>query len=240
MNQRQAPKTIAERKAPEITRPVSQNGSSKSYNVVLPQGRIRPINPDEIDQALNLLMSDGYSESQKLQEKVVFFKRLSMREGYDLKRQIVALCFNKLVYSSLFVPQPGGAAFVFIAGMSRLDAVMDPKMEELAIHAIKKSRQWAIDDGANLLQVLLNPIDTLRQHLCLESGYKYLTDLVYLFCPVDNDQDSYDLPDEYHWLTYDSQNHELFKKVLSQTYQDSLDCPELEELRDIEQNHSRP
>jgi len=72
--------------------------------------------------------------------------------------------------------------------------------------------------------------------LCLKGGFARLTDLIYMFrlCDSDWPLEDYDLTEPMRWVHYEPRRHEQFKEVVARTYEGSLDCPELEGLRDME------
>ena len=195
------------------------------------RSRIRPVRPEEIEQALLLLLTEENDGPQQVIEKKKSFQQLAQRQRYDLSKQIVALCDDKLVCASLFVPQPGQVAFVFQS--PSVNGASDIKIRELAVRALQEMCRWAFQTGSRLLQVIVEPDDTARQELCRAGGFKLLTDLKYMI--HDGKNKTPNVPDnKYDWLCYDRSRHDLFQKIIMETYQGSRDCPELEDLRDIE------
>ena len=193
--------------------------------------RIRPIRPEEIDQSLFLLLADANDSPEQVIEKKKSFQQLADHQRYDLGKQIVALCDDKLVCASLFVPQPGQVAFVFQSPL--VNGASDVKVRELAVRALRETCRWAFQEGHRLLQVIVESDDAARQELCRAGGFKLLTDLKYMI--HDGQIKPPDVPDKkYDWLCYDRSHHDMFQKIIMETYQGSRDCPELEDLRDIE------
>ena len=204
-------------------------------NLVAPESkpRIRPIHLNEIDQALKLYFADSPDNSRLLQEKVESFKRLARRQQYDLSRQMVVHCDNKIVAACLFIPQPGRNALIFTSSPS-FTAQDRPEMLHWSAQALRRSCLWAFRQGSTLLQALIEPADNARCRLCEKSGFRRLTDLIYMSrCPDPLPQPLHPL-DQITWLDYQPAHHDLFKSVIALTYHESLDCPELENLRDME------
>ncbi|MFC1782114.1 GNAT family N-acetyltransferase [Planctomycetota bacterium] len=194
------------------------------------RGWIRPIETGEIDQALGLFLADQSDSHRQISGKTASFLELAQQERYDLTRQIVAFYDDQLVHAGLFVPQPGGTAFVFLSR----PASVDSEQWELAAQALRELCRWAFLEGSNLLQVLIEPTDSVRRDLCLAADFTRLTDLIYMFGTGDNAPAPERNDGDLRWLGYDQQHHDLFKQVIKQTYQGSQDCPELEELRNME------
>lgn len=209
--------------------------SSRREAVDMPQTQVRPVRPNEIDQAMRVLVFDGSHDPLHLRRRVSAFKELALQEQYDLSRQTVALQGGKIIHAALFVANPGSSAFVHI---SRPDSALgDAEIpSELAVRTLNQTCQWAFEQGAGLLQVILDPLDKAGSSLCLECGFGRMTDLIYMFrfCHPESPWPVYSLRDGMSWLTYQDQTHEQFKRVIAETYCQSLDCPELGPLRGIE------
>ena len=193
---------------------------------------VRRIRPDEIERSLPLLLAEAPS-SPASASVVAAFERIARLDGYDLGKQMVVAGDGGLAYACLFVPRPGGAAFVFTGPAPAVDDEFCGSFE-LAAGALSKLIEWARRDGCNLLQVLADPSDRSRAELSLKSGFRRLTDLIYLIRDCSKVAFERPLRDDLSWLEYGPENHELFKSTILSTYRDSLDCPELENLRDIE------
>ncbi len=193
--------------------------------------KIHRVNNNEIDEALAVLLNAGGQIAGDSPNKVVAFKDMARRERYDLSRQIVVTQDDRVIFTCCFIPHQGGSAFLFTSNCSSLSGAD----KEFAVEALRQMRQWACDDGCNLLQLLLETDDIVSQEICLRSGFRQLTELLYLYRLMDNPIPRTSLIKGVSWQGYDQQHHELFKHVVSQTYVDSLDCPELEGLRTMDE-----
>lgn len=93
--------------------------------------------------------------------------------------------------------------------------------------------------GIRLAQCLLGPTDAgLRAALCAV-GFSEIAELLYMECPsctvtLRNESIGHSETAEASWMTYSSQNHEQLAALILETYRESLDCPGLSGLRDIE------
>jgi len=187
---------------------------------------IRAVKHNEVDRALTVLLSDTKLDNSKQMDKIVAFKDLSQREDYDLSRQIVACQDGKIIYSCLFVAKEGGTGFVLSSDCSPL--------REYAVQALRKLSLWAFAQGCTLLQVLLDSNDSVRRDICLHAGFRCLTDLIYLKRSLSIKNPIVSVESMVEWTGYSEQHYELFKKIIMKTYIQSLDCPEMEDLRDME------
>lgn len=179
------------------------------------------------------MFTDRQSQRDQVQQQIHTFKQLATQDGYDLQRQVVVEQAGQLIHAACFVPNEGGTTFVFFSQPDRL--LCD--RESLAPYCQEMLREiigWAFREGTKLLQVLIESDDHSRRDLCLACGFSPLTDLIYLY--RDNGPCALTMapPKNYRWIPYDDSTHELFKEVIAQTYEESLDCPELESVRDME------
>lgn len=204
-----------------------------SRQVIRP-GRIRRVEPSEIDAALELILTESGETRPQMEDKIFSFKQLARREQYDLTRQMVGLYQGRIVHACLFICQPGRSAFILTSPV-RSNGSSGSNLSSLAGRTLRFTCQWALHEGASLIQVLTEPNDTNRNDLCRHSGFRKLTDLIYLLRPADLTPGVRgEPPAGMRWLTYAPEHNDLFTQVISRTYEDSQDCPELSELRDIE------
>ncbi len=192
---------------------------------------VRAIQPHEIEQSLPLLVNDATLMTGSVEHAVKTFRDLARQERYDLTRQIVVAEDGRLCYACLLIPTPGHAGFIY-------SAQVDNWNEDLfaaAVRAVEMLRDEAFRVDTYLLQVLLGKKDQSRYGLFLRAGFRHLTDLSYLMCPADHFYLEHDMRNEgIEWLDFNADREELYKETICRTYIDSLDCPELQPLRDID------
>ncbi|HET6427358.1 MAG TPA: GNAT family N-acetyltransferase [Phycisphaerae bacterium] len=82
------------------------------------------------------------------------------------------------------------------------------------------------------VQSLVPPSQRLAAEVCAGAGYAYLAQLIYLRLPV---RPAPTVPaDALDWKTVDGTGDELLKRVIAETYVDSMDCPGLVGLRSMD------
>ena len=204
------------------------DGVSGPYVLSMPQGDIRPIKPVEIDSALYLLLYEPHEPQAELEARVIRFRQMARKEHYNLERQLAAVQNGRLVFSCFFVPQPGGTAFFFLADPSQYLA----DDFSLGISAVRMACRWAFNEGGAFLQTLLEIHDAMRYELCVQSGFAHLADLVYMTVTDLSDAEPAVLPKGFSWRVYHADD-DLFQATVGETYQESMDCPELGNYRDL-------
>jgi len=199
----------------------------------LPQRRaapVRPVRAGELDAALGLLLAGGEGAGPDGWQ-IDAFKQWAQGEQCDLTRMMVAVQRGRVRHACLFVPQAGGVAFVWASRPAGTESM--PR----AAQTVRETCQWAFRLHCRLLQMLLEPGDRERGELCRQSGFRPLTDLIYLVRPAGPPKapPAAPLPPEgCNWLTYAPEHHQLFRDVLVRSYVESRDCPELSEWREVE------
>lgn len=188
--------------------------------------RVRAVDPGEINEAIHLLL-EGTCPPEELPAYINRFLKLAEQENYDLTRQMVVEAGGRLAYACLYVPRPGRMSYIFTA--------RPPQNSSEAVAALKQLCQQAFQNGSRFLQILLEPDQPQRAELSLKAGFLRLTDLHYLGRSIRSaDLPVQTWPSDIDWLDYENDRMELFRRTITQTYQQSLDCPELGQLRTLE------
>lgn len=101
-------------------------------------------------------------------------------------------------------------------------------------HLLAAGLERLTDRGLYYVQALVEPNAVGKRNLLQATGFRHLTQLIYL-------QRSASFPwfdppraDEAAWIAYDQRRHDAFARMLLATYEGSSDCPELTGLRSID------
>jgi ribosomal protein S18 acetylase RimI-like enzyme len=124
--------------------------------------------------------------------------------------------------------QPGKTAQVWLPGL------VAGEPTETAVRLIHEMNSWLHGREIEMAQMLFEQIGEPEERLMAEGGYDYLTDLLYLVC----------LPEEFpksvpnsalKFFPYDPAVRDRLKRIVEATYRSSLDCPKLNDVRDLEE-----
>lgn len=201
--------------------------------VVLPALRIHPVRDEQIDAALELILGQQDVSPPVLRLRRERFRQIARQEQYDLTKIMTAWENERMFYACLFLAQPGRTAFLFTAAPPEAGRGTSHR-SHWSVEALRSCCRWAFRQDANLIQVILATTDLARRRLCQRSGFRRLTDLIYLQYAPPAPTAACPLPPNHRWLGYESRYQCLFAEVIQETYQDSLDCPELSGLRDMQ------
>ena len=211
---------------------IRTHGSTVADDLAVLQDRhLRPVREGELREALRLMIREAGSKIATIDAQVDAFIQLAGQQGCDLRGLTVLERDGKLEGACCHIPQSGGTAFVFTSG-TQADTSEAFSTAMAQMHRQLAGRAFAA--GSNLLQALILPEDDSRSKILRQADYQLLTDLSYLRCDIGTSQVSVDTGEGINWLTYTSQHRELFKDVIARTYRESLDCPELETKRSME------
>jgi len=148
----------------------------------------------------------------------------------DASFLISAYDAGPLVSACLVVASPGGSALVYAP------TGLEPGFHlEATIAVLRASQEEARDRGLVLLESLLPP-DASELRLGLQqAGFRHLTRLLYYRrgcrIRVVAPRCAHDLS----WVKYTTESTPLFQQAIRNSYIQSLDCPELADIRTVEQ-----
>ena len=106
------------------------------------------------------------------------------------------------------------------------------------VRMLTELRRTASMGGVRLLQCLLWPPHREDEGMLREAGFDYLTELIYLDRQLIPDAGRRPTQTErasrFTWRTYESRTHDTFVETIRATYENSLDCPKLNGVREMQ------
>jgi ribosomal protein S18 acetylase RimI-like enzyme len=94
---------------------------------------------------------------------------------------------------------------------------------------------WLRQQGVKLIQCLLIAEEEPLAEPLLRCGFQRITDLWYLRHEYTNTVHGLDTPARLTFLTFEDAHRGLFQETLQRTYEGTLDCPEINGVRTIEE-----
>ncbi len=182
-----------------------------------------PVQPDERRAAMERLMRGGTIS----EEQAGRLDQLARRLGIDFDRLWVGRDERRRIGpATLIVPRPGRTAVAFISPPRRRRDVAP--LVELLRRAVA-----AVDPAeATLIQALLDPDERLERQAFERAGFTELATLAYLQRSAPTQADHPDAPTGVELLTYDAELRPQFLAALEQSYEQTLDCPQLRGTRE--------
>jgi ribosomal protein S18 acetylase RimI-like enzyme len=188
----------------------------------------RPVRHEQIHPALRLIL--GVNGRLADEAVVVDFLQFSMHRGVDLSDIWVAERNGRAVWAVLPMISPGRTMLLLAPGGR-------PRNEggtDVAGTLVDMVCEHFAARGIQLAQALTEPADAVARELFLAHAFGEVAELLYLQADLRRPVPPPNLPDGFQWLTYDPESHEAFARTIVESYRDSLDCPALNGLRDIE------
>ena len=134
-----------------------------------------------------------------------------------------------LRWAALPVVSPGRTVLYFGTAASVVGQHLEPM--QAGLHAI--CNYFAAKD-IQLAQVLLEPSDSASIAVYQNSGFKQMAELLYLQRTVRKIAPPAPLAGNFRLESYSEKNHAAFAAIVLASYEDSLDCPPLNGVRNIE------
>ena len=188
---------------------------------------IRSARPEEFDSAIRLLLaSHSYSiEEQQIQD----FVRMAIAHRSSAGGLMVAEAAGRLVSSAMPVTSPGRTMLVFIPNI-----IAGELQAEATRQLIDQICLRGKADGIQLAQGLLDPDHSTGIAMMAAASFRDIAELLYLQASSARSVKAGDLPAGYRWHHYSPATHDLFARAVLSTYQQSLDCPAVSGLRNID------
>jgi len=191
-----------------------------------PAAEYRPVRPDEIDQALRLVLSGRLGAPGD--EQVAEFLAVSRQRGVDPAQMMVATSLGRLWWALLPAISPGRTALLLSPSFMPGGAAQRHAQGLTAATCGMLARR-----GVRLTQLLLDPGEKALARMYESCGFAALAELIYLHCAVRRAEES-DPPGDVELAHYEPDLHADFREALQASYQGSLDCPALGGRRDLD------
>ena len=136
---------------------------------------------------------------------------------------------GKIVTAGLPVVSPGRTMLILLPG-----GLSGKVVESATPRLVEPICELGRAQGVHLAQALIDPQDAMLAQALEGAGFGRMAQLHYLQMTPPSQSPLPVLPAGMRWERYSAQNHELFGRTIVATYQQSLDCPALTGLRDVE------
>jgi mycothiol synthase len=185
----------------------------------------RPARPVELHAAVGMILGSPTRPAPAAQ--VAEFINSAVARKIDVQGIWVAENAGKIVWALLPILNPGKTLLLLTS--SEMAATNIP-----AAHLVKDICAHFAAQGFQLAQVLLESQHHLSRRFFANLGFKEIAELIYLQGNIPRNAAAPPLAEHMRWLEYAPETHAVFADAIMQTYRDSLDCPDLSGLRDID------
>jgi mycothiol synthase len=185
---------------------------------------IRAAYPDEWSAAFSLALQHLGADicSARLQNALALVADgVITPSGIFVARGAGGLCGVQIC-----VPLPGASALFWLPRTDPANAILEDCLAQSAL-------DWARSRGTKVAQVIVSPLDRPFVGALQRCGFRHITNLQYF------EHSLVDLPapdaSGISYATYTDDSRSLFQATLQRTYQETLDCPELNGVRSMDE-----
>jgi ribosomal protein S18 acetylase RimI-like enzyme len=189
---------------------------------------IQPARSPELVPAFRLIFR--HLSAQDRETRIANALRLMHQNELDPSGLLVAQGPQGLLGAIICQPVPGASGLVWPP-----QAVTDAAAAEVEDLLIRHASAWLRQHGAKLAQAMLPPKEAYLAAPLLRNGFAHVTDLWYLRHNLDVPQHLLLESEGLTYQTYANGDPNLFHRTLVRTYEQTLDCPEVNGVRDIQE-----
>ena len=177
--------------------------------------------------ALSLILAP--SDRLAADREVGDFLRLTAQRAIDLNLIAVAQEANRLLWALLPMPTLGRTLQLLSPNY-----LFDTAQIEPAGRLIDSVCDDYAKRGTTLAQVLIDPASAGIRSLYCRHGFIEMAELKYLQGTPRISKPALELPPDYFYQPYSPATHGYFAEAIRASYRDSLDCPALNGMRDMD------
>jgi ribosomal protein S18 acetylase RimI-like enzyme len=160
--------------------------------------------------------------------QIAEFFALAAKRRIDIGQLWIARGGKGLVWAALPVVNPGRTMLLFTPAQIRHPA------GEPAVELLSEVCNYYGRRDVHWVQVLIDPDQSGARRFFAEQAFFEIAELIYLQGQAHRASKPAKLAAGMHWQGYGPDTHGQFAQTILQSYQDSLDCPRLSGLRQIE------
>lgn len=185
----------------------------------------RPAESEEFHSALRLILGTGGRPADDV--VVVDFLRFALQRKVGPQDIWVAAADRRILWAVFPMVSPGRS--MLLLAPSYIAPSARPAAAAL-IDAVCAAHQRKI----HLAQALIDTADPSIPTLYHSCHFKTMAELIYLQANLHRPMPLPSPPEHFAWQTYTPALHRQFSETILESYRDSLDCPSLNGMRDIE------
>jgi ribosomal protein S18 acetylase RimI-like enzyme len=189
---------------------------------------IEPARSHELAPAFRLIFR--HLSAQDRENRVANALRLMHHKELDPNGLLLARGPHGLLGAIICQPVPGASGLIWPP-----QAVTDTRSAEIEDLLIRHACAWLRQCGAKLAQSLLPPKEAHLAAPLLRNGFTHATDLWYLRHKLDVPSHLLRDSERLTYQTYANGDPDLFQQTLVRTYAETLDCPEVNGIRDVQE-----
>jgi mycothiol synthase len=186
----------------------------------------RPVQSPELRAAIGMILGGPHRPAPPAQ--VADFITSASERRIDVASTWIAHRPGEIAWAVLPIVNPGRTLLLLTS------AQVDASTEAAASRLVGEICSHYARQGVQLSQVLMEPQHEYARRFFVAMGFQEIAELIYLQGPVPRNAKAPEIGRSMRWVEYSESTHALFAQAIQKTYIESLDCPLLSGLRDIE------
>ncbi len=176
----------------------------------------------------------AHSADGEVTDKVSAF--LAYAQSINLDARLQTLVMHQppngpplIAATCLWVPAAGHTAMLFAPSLAEY-----PAIASAARLAIEAAMEDARHQGVVLVQTMMEPADAAGKTVFSYAGLNQLATLNYMERRPPAHPPTFELPSDLTLAAYEARTHPLFADAISRSYDQTLDCPALSGMREMD------
>lgn len=195
---------------------------------------IRPVNARDARTVLRMALAELGKAQAEIEGHVTLFLQYARDMNLPPAHHWCAERNGVMVSACSCLESPGRTAMLFLP-----DGRIDPNSALVSAELAATAAEAMAGRGVALFQCLLAPEDQVNAAALRRAGFYELAELLYLEWNTPLDTSSLRVPtsrgdDGLEWATYAVNTESEFRDVIASSYEGSLDCPSLSQLRTLD------
>jgi ribosomal protein S18 acetylase RimI-like enzyme len=186
----------------------------------------RPVQSHELRHAIAMVLGGPHRPAPPTQ--VTDFITSASERHIDIANTWIAHRPGVIAWAVLPIPNPGRTLLLLTS------AQIDPSTEPAASRLVAEICSHYARQGVQLAQLLMEPQHEHARRFFLAMGFHEIAELIYLQGQIPRNAKTPEIAQSMRWVEYSEATHPLFAQAIQKTYIESLDCPMLSGLRNIE------
>jgi len=187
-----------------------------------------PVRTDELPEAFRLLFQNAAADDQET--RIVNALGLVRRGELDPQGLFVMRGRGRLLGAVLCLPLPGESALVWPP-----QCAPDKRRSLFEDALLRCAAEWLRARDVRVAQALLSPEEAELADALPRNGFAHVTHLLFLRRDLSLPQPRLRSRARLKYQSYNPSEPSLFHQTLQNTYKDTLDCPELNGVRGVEE-----
>jgi ribosomal protein S18 acetylase RimI-like enzyme len=186
---------------------------------------IRPINPEDQDQALALLVAQAVPEDRAMRLETM---RTDLQGGDSSAGSLLGAYRGWRLVGAVFSQLQAGRS-----GIVGLPGTFSEEPPETPRSLLEAAAQRLAEEGARLIYAILERETEAEVDLLCQTGFQHLAHLLYLVAP-ESEYPPVRPESLLEFEPYSLASHHRLARVVEATYQQTMDCPGLETVRTVD------